>query len=148
MRSREIKELTPRMQLKIVIFETHLASQKLGHFKRSCTYRSQAEQNVLWKQGRVPLVEVNISRASIGLAAITEKQNKKVTWRSSSIHTDREAVDYFILKDGKYCEDLKVDIDQDDIPDWQEFGAIAESCGLEWGGRWAKPDYPHVQWRD
>jgi len=100
-------------------------------------------------QGRKPLEEVNAARLEVGLAAITEAQNKrKVTWKKVSIHTKREAVDYFILLDGAYCYDLKVDVDKDSIPDWQEFGKIAEECGLTWGGRWKTPDPSHVQWRN
>lgn len=26
---------------------------------------------------------------------------------------------------------------------WEAVGAIAEECGLEWGGRWRRPDRPH-----
>lgn len=148
MASRDIKELTPRMQEKVVRFEAELAASGLGHFKRCCTFRSQNEQNVLWTQGRKQLLEVNDARNSIGLSPITQKQNVKVTWRGVSVHTGREAVDYFVLKNGEYCDDLKVDINENDIPDWQEFGKIAEACGLEWGGTWGKPDYPHVQWKD
>lgn len=28
---------------------------------------------------------------------------------------------------------------------WQKMGEVAESCGLEWGGRWRMKDLPHVQ---
>jgi peptidoglycan L-alanyl-D-glutamate endopeptidase CwlK len=29
---------------------------------------------------------------------------------------------------------------------WHRMGELAESCGLEWGGRWKRfPDLPHVQ---
>jgi hypothetical protein len=148
MASRKIEDLTPRMQEKILAFEAALADAGLDHFRRCCTYRSQAEQNVLWMQGRKSLLDVNAGRKSIGLAPVTEKQNKKVTWRTVSVHTGREAVDYFVLKDGQYCDDLKVDINKNDIPDWREFGRIAGECGLEWGGVWQRPDYPHVQWKD
>lgn len=30
-------------------------------------------------------------------------------------------------------------------PLWSQVGAIGESLGLEWGGRWSKPDEPHFQ---
>lgn len=136
------------MQEKTRRLDAELAAAGLSHFKKCCTYRSQAEQNVLWMQGRKSLIDVNISREAIGLPPITNKQNVKVTWIGVSVHTSREAVDYYVNKGGKYCEDLKVDIDHDDIPDWQEFMQIAERCGLECGGRWQKPDYPHVQWKD
>jgi len=131
MASRAIEDLTPRMQEKIRRFEICLEVAVPGTFKRSCTYRNQEEQNALWKRGR------------------NGDKRPKVTWTTLSVHTSREAVDYFIERDGKYCNDLKVDTDGDKIEDWQEFGKIADTCGLEWGGTWPrKPDYPHVQWRD
>src|SRR5574340_1073533 len=30
-------------------------------------------------------------------------------------------------------------------PLWAQIGALGESLGLEWGGRWHKPDRPHFQ---
>jgi hypothetical protein len=147
MASRLIQDLTPRMQEKIVAFEKRLAIEVPNAFRRSCTYRSQIEQNALWKRGRNPLSVVNAAYKSAGLAPITEAENRfKVTWTTLSVHTSREAVDYFIQRDGKYCTDLKVDTDGDNIADWQEFGCIAKECGLDWGGFWSKPDYPHVQY--
>lgn len=149
MASRKIEDLTPRMQEKIRIFEERLETAVSGVFKRSCTYRSQQEQNALWKRGRASLAIVNEGYRAAGLAPITEAENRHaVTWTVLSVHTNREAVDYFIQRDGKYCTDIKVDTDGDHIPDWEEFGRIAEECGLEWGGRWKKADLPHVQWRD
>jgi hypothetical protein len=148
MASRSIQDLTPRMQERINAFEEALAAADLGHFRRSCTYRSQAEQNCLWLQGRKSLRDVNAAREVLGLPAITLAQNAKVTWRTVSVHTSREAVDYYVLHDGRANWDVKVDVNQNDIPDWEEFGRIAEACGLEWGGSWAKRDLCHVQWRD
>ena len=148
MASRRIEDLAPEFQPTIIAFEVELAKEGLTHFKRSCTHRTQAEQDALWLRGRRPLSIVNEAYKSVGLAPITEAENKRsVTWRTISDHTGRLAVDYYVLKDGKYCDDIKVDVDKDSIPDWQEFGAVAERCGLEWGGRWSKPDYPHVQKR-
>lgn len=149
MASRKIEDLTPRMQERIRIFEARLEAAVPGAFRRSCTYRSQQEQNALWKRGRASLEIVNDAYRSVGLAPISAGENKRpVTWTVLSVHTAREAVDYFILCDGKYCTDIKVDTDGDNVADWQEFGRIANECGLEWGGTWKKPDYPHVQWRD
>lgn len=31
---------------------------------------------------------------------------------------------------------------------WDTIGELGESCGLEWGGRWKKPDCPHFQARE
>ena len=149
MASRKIEDLTPRMQEKIRLLEERLEAAVPGVFKRSCTYRSQPEQNALWERGRYPLAAVNKTYQAAGLAPITEEENKhRVTWKVLSVHTDHEAVDYFINREGKYCTDIKVDTDGDHIPDWEEFGRIAGECGLEWGGRWKKADIPHVQWRD
>ena len=149
MASRKIKDLTSRMQEKILHFERQLNEAGLSHFKKCCTYRSQAEQDALYMQGRKPLEEVNEAREKVGLWLLTKAQNKrKITWTKNSIHSKREAVDYFILQGGKYCYDLKVDVDKDSIPDWQEFGQIAKECGLTWGGSWRRKDYPHVEWRD
>lgn len=33
----------------------------------------------------------------------------------------------------------------DDDPIWEKVGAIGESVGLEWGGRWKHPDRPHFE---
>ena len=30
---------------------------------------------------------------------------------------------------------------------WDDYGAAAEAYGLNWGGRWKKPDRPHVELR-
>lgn len=147
MASRKIEDLTPRMQKRIIAFEVRLNDEFPGLFRRSCTYRSQDEQDALWMRGRYSLAVVNAAYGAAGLAPITAQENRhKVTWTKQSIHSKREAVDYFILRDGKYCNDIKIDTDGDHIPDWQEFGRIANECGLEWGGSWSKPDFPHVQW--
>lgn len=151
MSSRKIEDLTPRMQVKINHFNKRLLEEGLSQFKISCTERLQIEQDALYSRGRNSLAYVNQMYAKAGLEPITAEMNKnKITWTKESVHTKKEAVDYYILKDGKYCNDLKVDIDKDNIPDWQEFGKIALECGLDWGGYWTpkKADYPHVQWKD
>lgn len=145
MASREIEDLKPETQEKIIRFENRLVEAGLC-FKRSCTYRSQAEQNALWKRGRAPLQTVNDAYESVGLPPITAEQNKHaVTWKTVSNHTGRTAVDYYEANDGTASYDLKVDANHDHVYDWEQFGQIAEECGLRWGGRWSKPDYPHVE---
>lgn len=152
MASRSIEDCSPQMRDRIVIFEAMLEQAGLD-FHRSCTRRSQEEQNALWKRGRCPLEEVNAAYVKAGLAPITEQENKRpVTWTTISKHTNggggSDAVDYFQLVEGRASYDLKVDADFDNLPDWQEFGKIARGCGLEWGGDWKKPDYPHVQFKE
>jgi len=149
MSSRAIEDLTPRMQEKIRRFEICLEAGIPGTFKRSCTYRSQEEHAALWMRGRHSLSVVNDAYGKVGMAPITEEENRhKVTWIKYTVHTKREAVDYFIQREGKYCNDIKIDTDGDKIEDWQEFGKIAATCGLEWGGTWKRKDLPHVEWAD
>jgi hypothetical protein len=135
------------MQMKIVLFERQLEEHDLKNFRRSCTYRTQEEQNALWMRGRYPLDVVNAAYKSVGLAPISAEENKRpVTWVRHSVHTKREAVDYYQLVKGRASYDLKVDADFDNIPDWLEFVEIAGKCGLDAGGKWPQKDWPHVQW--
>lgn len=113
--------------------------------------RTEAEQQALYAQGRQTLAEVNSLRISVGWAVITEAENKKVTWTLNSKHiTNSEfpksrAFDIVILKSGKACYDIKVDVNQNNIPDYMEAGKIGKQVGLKWGGDFSKPDYPHFE---
>ena len=146
MASRKLEDLTPRMQQRILLFETQLEKAEL-HFHRSCTLRTHQEQSALWMRGRYPLIVVNSAYEAVGLAPITEAENKRpVTWVRKSIHESGEAVDYYQEVKGTASYDIKVDADFDNIPDWKEFVQIAGMCGLTAGGTWDKKDWPHVQW--
>jgi len=79
-----------------------------------------------------------------------------VTWTLASRHIPRlddsdpkndypTAFDYAIIKNGKAIWDVKVSLDDDDIPDYLECSNVAKELGLESGAFWKKPDYPHVQ---
>jgi len=126
MASRNIDELLPELQDKFHEFR-QLADEAGVQFMTTCTYRSQEEQDELYKQGRT-------------------KPGRKVTWIKKSKHTDRMAFDIAILDENKQPTwDIKVDVDKDDINDYIELGEIGEQVGLIWGGRWKSPDYPHFQ---
>jgi len=126
MASRNIDELLPELQDKFHDFRQR-ADEAGIQFMITCTYRSQEEQDELYKQGRT-------------------KPGKKVTWIKKSTHTDRMAFDIAILNEfNKPTWDIKADIDNDNIPDYLELGEIGEQVGLVWGGRWKTPDYPHFQ---
>jgi hypothetical protein len=147
MASRKIEDLTQRMQIRIKLFEAQLKAHGLN-FKRSCTLRTKEEQAALWMRGRYALEIVNAAYKLVGLAPITEEENRRpVTWTQRSKHEDGEAVDYYQEVKGKASYDLKVDADFDNIADWLEFVRIAEMCGLEAGGSWDKKDWPHVQYK-
>lgn len=86
------------------------------------TYRSHAEQNALYAQGRT-------------------KPGKKITnaQGGDSYHNWRLAFDFAPVVNGK--------IDWNDLSQFKRCGAIAESIGLEWGGSWRRfKDYPHCQY--
>lgn len=131
MSSRKIEDLIPAMQEKAKIFAVKMAENGIP-FMFTCTYRSQEEQNATFAQGR-------------------STPGKIVTWTRNSRHTKRDAFDIAILFAGKPTWDIKVDVDDDHIPDYLEAGKIGESIGLVWGGRFKnskgqlRPDYSHFQ---
>ena len=75
------------------------------------TYRDNESQNALWSQGR-------------------SKPGHRVTNArgGESFHNWRVAFDFAPIVNGK--------IDWLDIDKFRRCGEIAESCGLEWAGRW------------
>lgn len=90
--------------------------------------RTGAEQDALYAQGRTtPGAIVTNARAG------------------SSAHNKGAAVDFAFEKtDGR--------LSWNDSEPWDQVGALAESIGLSWGGRWTTfKDRPHVElssWRD
>jgi hypothetical protein len=123
----------------------------------TCTARTVKEQCALYAQGREPIFDVNELRAMSGLPRITVEQNKnKVTWTLQSKHiidlddgnadNDKSrAFDIAIAPGGKPVWDVKVDVNQDHISDYEQAGKIGEACGLRWGGRFKNPDMPHFE---
>lgn len=156
MASRKIEDLTPEMQQLYMKFKDKMAAAKIS-FLITCTARTVKEQQALYAQGRQTLKEVNALRKMAGLPSITEAENKnKVTWTLASRHivdlddgntgNDKSrAFDIAIIKDGKATWDVKVNVNQNDQPDYLEAGSIGESVGLKWGGRFKSPDYPHFE---
>jgi peptidoglycan L-alanyl-D-glutamate endopeptidase CwlK len=78
--------------------------------------RTQAEQDALYARGRTAPGPV-------------------VTWTRRSRHVEGRAVDIVwrtpegVTWDGP----------------WERWGVLAEAAGLVWGGRWRRPDRPHVE---
>lgn len=85
------------------------------------TYRDTESQNALYAQGRTaPGKRVTNARGG------------------DSFHNHRVAFDFVPVVGGKAV--------WNDTDIWERCGALAESVGLEWGGRWKKfPDKPHCQ---
>jgi peptidoglycan L-alanyl-D-glutamate endopeptidase CwlK len=125
MASRNIDDLV--LELQKLYWKFSFAMAKVGlTFMVTCTERSQEEQDELYAQGRT-------------------KPGRKVTWTRKSRHIRGEAFDIAIVKGGKPCWDPKVDVNNDDIPDYDQAGKIGESVGLAWGGLFGTPDRPHFE---
>lgn len=119
MPSRKIEDLVPELQ--ILFHEFSMAMHDAGiQFIVTCTYRSQAEQDALYAQGR-------------------STSGPIVTWTRSSLHTVRKAFDIAVCIDGKVSWHPE---------DYTAAGGIGESIGLTWGGSWHKPDPPHFQLKE
>jgi len=153
--SRSLAALQPELQQKYRLFEAAMVEANI-HFILTCTDRTIIEQMALFSMGRMDLADVNTFRAIAGLPAIIRQENVKVTWTLNSKHVtnmfdadlnnDRSrAFDIALLKAGKPHWDIKVSVNGNEIPDYEEAGKIGESVGLIWGGRWKKPDYPHFE---
>lgn len=110
----------------------------------TCTYRSQAEQDELYAQGRT-------------------KPGRIVTWTLHSKHCNALpdgtpaalALDIVPLRhgvtvwgtQGNGLDNDPTDDDTDDLELWERVGILGEQAGFEWGGRWRSPDRPHFQGR-
>lgn len=153
MASRSLELLTPYMK-KRAIDLVALSLQRLNiHVLITNTGRLEIEQRALYAQGRDSLSVVNMVRKKAFLAPITAEENEScVTWTLDSLHIIKknrplaEAFDFAILlPSGKVTWDIKVDTNLSKGSDYEEVGALGETLGLIWGGRWKKPDRPHFQ---
>ena len=154
--SRSIEKLVPKARAMYLEFEAKMKAAGIP-FAVTCVDRTIAEQTALYAQGRETLEEVNRLRKIAGLYLFkSAAENKyKVTWTMKSKHlTDpsdpskqfSKAFDLVIIKDGKASWDIKVNVNNNEIADYEEAGRIWESLGGIWGGRWKKsPDNPHFE---
>jgi len=98
---RDIKELTPRMQKKVLSFLDECKQNGVNCYVFE-SYRSQERQNELYAQGRT-------------------KPGRKVTWTLDSRHKQREAVDMAFGGIGKWTW----------TGPWEQMIEIAKKYGLE-----------------
>jgi hypothetical protein len=146
--SRDIEDLTPELQVKCEKFQN--ACEEAGIPVMIIeTLRIRLTQNAYYAQGREQLSIVNAMRKRAGLWPITAEENERViTWTLESDHfADKDgkshAFDVALIRNGRPHWDLKCDVNEDDIPDYEQIGEIGKSVGLKWGGDWKKPDRPH-----
>lgn len=117
--SRNIDDLRPLARVKCREFIAACERQGIRVLITS-TYRDNESQAALYAQGRT-------------------KPGKIVTYAKAgdSYHNHRVAFDFVPLVGGQPA--------WNDRALFRRCGAIAKSCGLEWGGDWKKPDMPHCQ---
>jgi peptidoglycan L-alanyl-D-glutamate endopeptidase CwlK len=96
----------------------------------TCTYRSNAEQDKLYAQGRTTPGKI-VTNAKAGQSKHNVIDSQR---RPASL-----AFDVVLMRGGKCIWDVK-------DPGWQTIGAIGEAVGLEWAGRWKRMrEFPHFQ---
>lgn len=127
MGSRKIEDLTPAAQRAYVCFAAGMEKAHIPYIV-TCTYRDQTEQIDLWNQGRL-------------------RPGPVVTWTKHSVHTERRAWDIAIRKPGsrEVTWDLKCDVNENEIPDYEEAAEIGRSLRLRVGADFSRPDYPHFE---
>ena len=119
--SRDLKDLTPEMQLKVGVL-MQLADEAGLDLLVTCTYRSPEEQAALYAIGRTVPGKI---------------KTRAKPWQSA--HQYRKAVDCVPIMNGKPVWDAK-------DPAWQKYGELAEKAGLEWAGHWPRfKEFPHAQ---
>lgn len=147
------KQMTPDLQalyekFYMAMFETGLP------FELNEVLRTLTTQKAYYAQGREPLTKVNQLRKAAGLYLINPEENTyEVTWTLNSRHFPgsdgrSRAFDIRLLKYNKPHWQTKWDGNKNSIPDYLEAARIGQSIGLEAGGLWKKPDYPHFQLKD
>jgi peptidoglycan L-alanyl-D-glutamate endopeptidase CwlK len=132
MASRDLNDLHPKMQTMALKFLEKCHAQDL-EVLIYCTYRSNAEQDELYKIGRT----VN-GRKVTNAKGGQSRHNFTVNGKPASL-----AFDGVPLRNGKPVWNNKSD---EDYALWQKYGRIAKSVGLEWAGDWRRMrEFPHCQ---
>lgn len=164
MASRLLTDLLPPVQLQAHAFTAYCMQAGL-EVLIYCTYRPEAEQAVLFRMGRslfeikqkAKELEREWNRPDLAeLLLTTPPQLDPVvrTWAGpgQSIHNYQMAFDAVPLVAGRPMWSAEL---LEDLHRWEVMGELAESAGLEWGGRWPekKMDRPHCQaqkvdWRE
>ena len=119
--SRDIKDLLPFIGVMAEIFIKKCANEGIDVLITS-TYRDDESQNALYAQGRSTPGRI-VTNAKAG----------------DSWHNWRCAFDFVPIVNGK--------AQWQDTATFNKCGVIAESCGLEWAGRWRRfKELAHCQY--
>jgi peptidoglycan L-alanyl-D-glutamate endopeptidase CwlK len=157
--SRDLNELDSELFDLYQKFNLKMGEAGLIHVV-TCTSRTILEQMALFTMGRLPTGDVNLFRHAAGLFPVGHEENRKVTWTLNSKHVtnmfDKDlnndkarAFDFAILnRKGQAVWDIKVSLNENEIPDYEEAAEIGESIGLVSGARWKNPDWPHLELKE
>lgn len=119
--SRDLNDLHPKVKQRAEAFIAGCKKAGIDVLVTS-TYRDAASQNALYAQGRTAPGKI-VTNAKAG----------------QSWHNWRCAFDFVPLVNGKAV--------WNDNALWARCGAIGESVGLEWAGRWKRfKEFPHMQY--
>lgn len=129
MPSRSLNDLHPKLRPLAELFVARCKAAGLD-ILITCTYRSAAEQNELYAQGRTRPGRI-VTRARGGQSAHNFMLDGKPAAR---------AFDIVPLNLGKLVWD-------ETYPDWQKAGEIGMALGLNWYGRPGAPfrEFPHFE---
>ena len=158
MADRDRNNLTPWMQDKLCEFEVEAGRAGIPFIITNIS-RHFHEQVALFAQGRFPLREINILRKKAGMYLVGPEEGLKiVTWTLYSSHiidlgdadpgNDKSRAFDVALKrvvDKGVHWDIKMNVNNNDIPDYEELARIGEKLGLVAGARFNSPDFPHFQ---
>ena len=165
MASRDINDCDSRLIKIYYDFQAEMKKAGLA-FILTCTARSMQEQAALFAQGRESTIDVNDLRRKAGLdllPMVDSKGNaiiyKPITWTMQSYHiVDKANINPFMWKSRafdialvypnnpkKVYYDLKVDVDNDKLPDYREAANIGIKVGLTVGYDFKQSDPPHYQ---
>jgi hypothetical protein len=154
--SRSIDMMHPRLQAQYKEFQFLMGLRKLDYIITSVD-RSILEQMALYVQGRLEVLDVNKIRQVAGLSFITEGENKVVTWTLDSMHVTNmfdetldndlsRAFDIALTKFKRPHWGLKISVNDNEKPDYEEVGDVAIRAGLAWGGPYG--DYCHFELKE
>lgn len=147
--SRNIDKMHPLLLKRYIAYTARMEEMGLP-FIITCVDRSLTVQMALYAQGRLPVKDVNKYRQAAGMDEISERRNIIVTWTLLSDHIIKlgkkyvTAFDIALLKYNRPHWDIKISVNDNEIPDYKEAGFIAKECGLESGVFWESPDSCHI----
>lgn len=127
MASRQLSDLAPDVRLLCERFLDAVEDAGI-EVLITCTWRSGIEQAQLYAQGRTTKGKV-VTNAKPGESLHNALLNGQPAAR---------AFDVVPMVFGKPMWDAE-------HPHWEALGRCGESAGLQWGGRWRKPDLPHFE---